>query len=152
MPTASADDRVTGRGSAGPALRDVEVEHPVVLKQLRAFKTGALHARSCGNGPRLKGGTRRRLDVKSIGCQLRHLPSIHVEEAATVLRDVRRIDGTDAKVDRFAPRTFRMIGMHNEEAIVGREVDVKTLDRTHIGKEPTRFRSTGAALLQPGAS
>ncbi len=124
MAAAGADDGMTGRRSSGAAFGQRQIVVAIPLKKFRSFQAGALHARRYGDGPRVEHDARRNFHGEAVGCQLGHLASGHVEEAASVLGDVRRIDGVDAEINGIAPRSSGMVGVHDPQAVVRREINV----------------------------
>ncbi len=124
MAAARADDQVTGRGSSGSSFGDRQIVVAVVLQNFGSFEACALHARGERHRPRLEHNARRYFHCESIGGEFGHLSTSHVEQAAAIFRNVRGIDGVDAEIDGIAPRASRMIGVHDAQAVVRREVNV----------------------------
>src|SRR6185312_11154512 len=113
------------RGTRRAALGNVQIKVSVMLKQFRRFQTNAFHARIVRKRPRIEHDPRRNFHAESVSGQFRHLSSGHIEEAAAILSNVRRINRIDAEVYRIAPGSSGMFSMNDAQPAVGREINIK---------------------------
>jgi len=92
-----------------------------VLKKFGSLQTSAFHPRAGRDGPRFEHNARSCLDGQAVVGQLGHLSPSHVEKAATLLRNVCRVNGVDTEIDGITPWSSRMIGVDHAQTVVGGE-------------------------------